>query len=130
MVFRILKNIVKVTALLTVGAGIGIWFAPPSAKTLMKQRLTVAQKHSKGLQSSADKYWTSNLKQKLASATKSLDPRRIDRKVVDGWLTSGKHTLATISADAKGTQETLVKANRAIEAAKKEYRNVSTILGM
>ena len=39
MVFRIIKIVLKTTALLAIGAGIGIYFAPPMAKTVMKQKL-------------------------------------------------------------------------------------------
>lgn len=130
MVFRILKNIVKTTALIAAGAAIGIWFAPSTAKAELQKRFAVAQKHSGKLQSSADKLWTDNLQKKLVNATKSMDPRKIDGKMVDGWIQSGKNAVATISTEAKKTQETLVKANQVIQSAKTEYRQYGTMFGM
>ena len=130
MVFRILKNIVKTTVLLTIGAGIGIWFAPPTAKLFLKQKLTVAQKHTSKLQSSADKLWTKDLQKKLASAGSSLDPRKIDKKTIEGWIKSGKNAVATISADAQQTGETLSKANQVMQRAKGEYHQIGSIFGM
>lgn len=130
MVFRILKNIVKTTALIAAGAAIGIWFAPPTAKAELQKRFAVAQKHSGKLHSSADKLWTDNLQKKLVNATKSMDPRKIDGKMVDGWIQSGKNAVATISTEAKKTQETLVKANQVIQSAKTEYRQYGTMFGM
>ncbi len=130
MVFRILKSIVKVSVLLTIGAGIGVWFSPPTAKVVMKQKLTMAQGHTKKIQTDAKKLWTSNFQKKFASATKNLDPRRIDKKTVDGWIRSGKNVMASIAADAKKTQETVVKANQIIQNAKSEYRQYGTMFGM
>ena len=130
MVFRILKNFVKVTALITIGAGIGIWFSPPTAKVVMKQKLTMAQGHTKKLQTDANKLWTSNFQKKFASTTKNLDPRNIDKKTVDGWIRSGKNVMATIAADVKKTQDTVVKANQVIQSAKSEYRQYGTMFGM
>jgi hypothetical protein len=130
MVFQILKNIVKLSVVLATGAALGIWFAPPSAKALMKQKLAVAQKSTKGIQSDANKYWTANLQKKMETATKTLDPRQIDRKVVDEWYAKSKHAVGSISANAKRTQETLVKANQIIQSAKSEYRQYGTMFGM
>lgn len=130
MVFRIIKNIFKTTVLLAIGAGIGIYFAPPMAKTVMKQKLAVAQKHTNSLRTDANKVWTKNLESKFVQATKSLDPRKIDRKMIDGWVQSGKSAVATISADAKRTQETFVKANQVIQSAKSEYQQFGTMFGM
>ena len=130
MVFRILKNIVKAGVLLTIGAGIGIWFAPPTAKLMMKQKLGVAQVHSKKLQDGANKLWTTSLQKKLSHAASSLDPRKIDRKTVDGWVASGKNAVATISTSAKQTQETISKANQVLQTAKHDYKEVGTMFGM
>ena len=130
MVFRILKSFVKATVLLTIGAGIGIWFAPPSVKALMGKNIAVAQEHTKKLNSGANKLWADNLQKKLTSAGKSLDPRQIDQKTVEAWLTSGKNAFATISDDAKKTQDTLSRANRVISSAKKEYLQYGTLFGM
>jgi hypothetical protein len=130
MVFRILKNFVKVTVLITIGAGIGIWFSPPTAKVVMKQKLTMAQGHTKKFQTDANKLWTSNFQKKFTGTTKNLDPRNIDKKTVDGWIRSGKNVLATIAADVKKTQDTVVKANQVIQSAKSEYRQYGTMFGM
>ena len=130
MVFRILKSIVKATVLLTIGAGIGIWFAPPSAKALMGKKIAVAQVHAKKLNTGANKLWAENLQKKLVSAGKSLDPRQVDKKTVEAWLTSGKHAVSNISDDAKKTSETLSRANRVIQSAKKEYQQFGTLFGM
>ena len=130
MIFSILKNIVKATVLLTVGAGVGIWYAPPSARSLLKQKLTVAQGHSKKIQAGANKIWTTSLQQKFAKTAASIDPRKIDRKTIDAWVENGKHAVATISADARQTQETLTKAGQVIQSAKKEYKQVGNMFGM
>ena len=130
MVFRILKSFVKVTVLLTLGAGIGIWYAPPLTKHLMKQKLAVAQKHTKGFQANANKLWTNNLQKKFASATRSIDLRKFDKKAIASWVQSGKNAVATISADAQHAQETLTKANQLLKSAKSEYRQAGTFFGM
>jgi hypothetical protein len=130
MVFRILKNIVKTTAILCVGAGIGIWFAPPTTKAAMKQKLAIAQDRTKGMQQGASKLWKTSLEKKFNGAAKNLDPRKIDKKMVSGWIQSGRNAVATISEDAKRTQETIVKANQVLQSAKAEYRKVGSILGM
>ena len=130
MVFHILKNIIKTSALLLVGAGIGIWFAPPSIKALIGQKIAVAEDHVKKLNTGANKLWVNNFQKKIFSAGKSLDPRQIDKKTVQAWLTSGKHAVATISDDAKKAQDTLSRANRVISSAKKEYQHYGTLFGM
>ena len=130
MVLRILKNIVKTTMLISAGAALGIWFAPPTAKAALGQRFAMVQKHTTKIQTNADKLWTASLQKKLVNATKSLDPRKIDRKTVDGWIESSKTAVATISADAKKTQETLLKANEVIQSAKSEYRRHGTMFGL
>jgi hypothetical protein len=130
MVFRILKNIFKTTLLLGIGAGIGVWFAPPRARILLKQKLTVAQGHSKKFQAGANNLWTTSLQKKFVSATTSLDPRKIDRKTINAWVESGKHTVARISADAKQTEEALTKAGKVIQSAKTEYQQVGNMFGM
>ncbi len=130
MVFKIIKTVVKCAVLLTLGAAIGIWFAPPQAKVLMGKKLAVAQGHAQKFHKGANKLWIENLQKKLAAAGKSLDPRRIDKDTVNSWVNSGKHTIAAISADAKQTQESISKAGQVLQSARSEYQKVGAILGM
>ena len=130
MVFQMIKTLVKATLLLSIGAGLAIWFAPPSAKKEMQKHLILVQGKTKGVRNSADKLWTNGWKQKLAHVGKSLDPRQIDQKTIGKWVESGKNAVASISEGAGRTQETLTKANKVMQNAKSEYKNLGTIFGM
>ena len=130
MVFRMIKTLVKATLLLSIGAGLAIWFAPPSAKKEMQTHLILVQGKTKDVRKSADKIWTNSWKQKLAHVGKSLDPRQIDQKMIGKWVASGKNAVATITESAGRTQETLSKANEVMRNAKSEYKNLGTIFGI
>jgi hypothetical protein len=61
MVFRILSKVFRASVLLMVGAGIGVWFAPPTLKLLMRQKLAVAEVKASSFHKSANRLWTASL---------------------------------------------------------------------
>jgi len=116
-----LKSFVQAGLLLGIGAGLGIWFAPPSTKGLMKEKLTFAQTKAKDFHINVSSDWFAGAKKTLDKAPK-VDFKKLNQREFSAWIQSVEKAYASVSEQAVQTQKSVNAINRYLEGAKTEYK--------
>lgn len=120
-----IKSLVRSVVLLSLGAGIGIWFAPKDAKAKMQGGLLVVQSKAKEFNKQVSSRWVKDAEKKLGDASKKVDLKKLNRQEFEKWMASVKGAYETVSDQAAKTQKTIAAVNQYFDSAKSEYRKQS-----
>ncbi len=116
-----LKGLVRSSLLLAIGAGLGIWFAPPNAKKVMERQVTFAKQKAGDFHSEVGSHWIATAEDRL-QGVKKIDVSRLNRKQFEAWVRSVRDAYDTVSDQAVRTQKSIAAVNSYLETAKNEFQ--------
>lgn len=116
-----LKGLVRASLLLAIGAGLGIWFAPANAKSVMERQMNFAKRKAGDFHSEVGSRWIADAENKL-HGVKKIDVSRLNRKQFEEWVKSVRNAYDTFSDQAVRTQKSIAAVNSYLETAKNEFQ--------
>ncbi len=125
-----LKSLIRSSILLLAGAGLGIWFAPPKTRDVMKLDFALAQAKAKDFHSRVSSKWVDNAQHSLNGAAKQVDFKKLNRKQFNQWINSVKTSYDNISEQASRTQKSLAAVDSYLKNAKDEVHKQRKMLGI
>ena len=116
-----MKKLIRTGFWVSIGAGLGIWFAPSNGREFLREKFALAQVGATKFHKSVSSKWIDDASKKLDSAGKS-NLKHLNKREFSAWIKNVQSTYATISEQAIQTQKSVSAVNQYIEGAKSEYK--------